>query len=200
MRLIQTSCIFPVPRPGETAAFYESLGFQAAEVRRGERPQIRLYRDQVELVLIQGSAVITMPNRALYGDGCDVYVYVDHPGKLEKEFQRRGAKLVRTLADTQNREFILEDIDGRWLSFGSKTPLKRSPRWYRIYSAAYLAALLLVFLLSVFLPGTRAVCLILCYLMLALELGIQLSLGKMTARAAALLLLLVLLFSYFRVL
>lgn len=199
MRFTGTSCIFPVPRPGKTAEFYQSLGFRTSEVRWGERSQIRLYRDQVELVLIQGSAVAVMPNRALYGGGCDVYIYVDRPADLEKEFQRKGARLVRTLEDTQGREFVLEDIDGRWLAFCSRSSAPE-PGWYRPCSGAYLAVLLAVFLVSVLLPEARAVCLVLCYLMLILDVAVQLSLRKMSVRTAALLLLLALLFSYLRAL
>lgn len=201
MRFTGASCILPVPRPEKTAAFYESLGFQAREVRRGERRQIRLYRDQAELVLIQAGAVTAMPNRVLYGGGCDVYLYTDDPAGLEKEFRRKGAKLVRTLADTQGREFVLEDVDGRWLAFCAPVSRKPAdPPWYKAYSVGYLAVLLAVFLASLLLPGAKALCLILCYLLLALDLIIQLRLGKITLRAAALLLLLALLFSYLRVL
>ena len=41
---------------------------------------------------------------------------------LEAEFREKGAKIVRPLqlTDYNNREFVLEDIDGRWLAFGMK--------------------------------------------------------------------------------
>ena len=201
MRFTGVSCILPVPRPAKTAAFYESLGFRAVEVRRGERTQIRLYRDQAELILVQSPAVTTMPNRALYGEECDVYLYTDNPAALEKEFRRKGAKLVRSLADTRGQEFLLEDIDGRWLSFRAPFSARpKDPPWYRAYSAGYLALLLAVLLVSVLLPEARAVCLLLGYLLLAVELAVQLRLRKITVRAAALLALLALLFSYLRVL
>ncbi|BCZ47293.1 hypothetical protein psyc5s11_33600 [Clostridium gelidum] len=41
---------------------------------------------------------------------------------LQNEFISKGAKIVRPLhmTDYNNMEFVLEDIDGRWISFGIK--------------------------------------------------------------------------------
>jgi hypothetical protein len=41
---------------------------------------------------------------------------------LLDEFERNGAKIVRPLhkTDYNNWEFVLEDIDGRWIAFGMK--------------------------------------------------------------------------------
>ena len=44
------------------------------------------------------------------------------PQSLEQEYRSRGVKIVRNLnmTDYQNKEFVIEDIDGRWLAFGLK--------------------------------------------------------------------------------
>jgi hypothetical protein len=41
---------------------------------------------------------------------------------LQNEFESNGAKIVRPLqkTDYNNWEFVLEDIDGRWIAFGIK--------------------------------------------------------------------------------
>ena len=41
---------------------------------------------------------------------------------IEKEFAEKDVKFVKQLniTDYNNKEFVLEDIDGRWLAFGLK--------------------------------------------------------------------------------
>ena len=62
------------------------------------------------------------PNRELYGYGYDAYLYTDDQEKLEKEFLEKGVKIVKPLnvTDYKNKEFVIEDIDGRWIAFGLK--------------------------------------------------------------------------------
>jgi len=62
------------------------------------------------------------PNRELYGYGEDAYFITDEQEALQNEFIGKGAKIVRELqkTDYHNREFIVEDIDGRWIAFGIK--------------------------------------------------------------------------------
>lgn len=63
-----------------------------------------------------------MPNRTLYGYGYDAYLYTENQELLEKEFTEKEVKFVKCLntTDYQNKEFVIEDIDGRWLAFGLK--------------------------------------------------------------------------------
>jgi len=76
----------------------------------------------VEIILLQANTDRIQTNRELYGYGYDAYLYTDNQEKLEKRFVSRDVKVVRPLAvtDYQNREFVIEDIDGRWLAFGLK--------------------------------------------------------------------------------
>jgi len=41
---------------------------------------------------------------------------------LQEEFKKSGANIVRELFNTDyhNKEFVIEDIDGRWIGFGIK--------------------------------------------------------------------------------
>jgi hypothetical protein len=46
----------------------------------------------------------------------------ERQAELEQEFSHRGANIVKALntTDYNNLEFVVEDIDRRWLGFGVK--------------------------------------------------------------------------------
>lgn len=123
MSLTGLSCIFPVPDIKKTAEFYVSgLGFRAVEYLECKEPHICLYKDKIEILLLQANTAAISPNRALYGYGYDAYLYTDSQELLEKEFSAKGIKIVKTLdvTDYRNKELVIEDIDGRWIAFGCK--------------------------------------------------------------------------------
>lgn len=125
MSIIGLSCIFPVPDIRKTVAFYiTKLGFRTVEYLECEEPHICLYFDKIEIILLQANTEKIIPNRELYGYRYDAYLYIDYQEDLEKEFISKGVKVVRHLnvTDYSNREFVIEDIDGRWLAFGLKQP------------------------------------------------------------------------------
>lgn len=117
------SCIFPVPDIKKTSNYYvEKLGFRAVEYLDCQEPHICLYRDNTEIILLQANTDKVIPNRILYGYGYDVYFYTDKQEEIEKEYIDKGVKFARPLnvTDYKNKEFVIEDIDGRWLAFGLK--------------------------------------------------------------------------------
>lgn len=123
MRMIGLSCIFPVPKIKETAEFYTSkLNFRAVEYLKCKEPHICLYKDDVEIILLQANVGEVLPNRKLYGYGYDAYLYTKDLVQLEKEFMIRGIKIIKRLnmTDYQNNELVVEDCDGRWVAFGVK--------------------------------------------------------------------------------
>ncbi|WP_372008378.1 VOC family protein [Paenibacillus chitinolyticus] len=119
-----TSClqIFPVPRPGETAGFYERLGFRAVYYLEASEPHVCLYKDAVEIVLTKSKMDEVVPNRVVHGYGYDAYLITDSQEEIEAELVRLGVKIVRPLSvtDYDNRELVFEDIDGRWIAVGKK--------------------------------------------------------------------------------
>lgn len=122
MRLRGLSCIFPVLDIEKTAEYYElKLGFRAVRYLECKEPHICLYRDGAEIILLKANAP-AIPNRTLYGYGYDAYLYIEKQELLEKEFAEKGVKFAKHLniTDYQNKEFVVEDIDGRWLAFGLK--------------------------------------------------------------------------------
>ena len=123
MSLRGLSCIFPIPDIKKTAEYYvEKLGFRAVEYLECQEPHICLYRDEAEIILLQANTNQVLPNRTLYGYGFDAYLYTEDQELLEKEFLDKGVNFARRLniTDYQNKEFVIEDIDGRWLAFGLK--------------------------------------------------------------------------------
>lgn len=85
-------------------------------------PHICLYRDTTEIILTQSNKQQVIPNRELYGYGYDAYFITKKQEELQRELISSNVKIVRSLGDTdyKNREFVVEDIDGRWLAFGIK--------------------------------------------------------------------------------
>ena len=123
MSLRGLSCIFPVPDMEKTAEFYEQkLGFRGVKYLDCKEIHICLYRDDAEIILLKANTASITPNRTLYSYGYDAYLYTDKQELLEKEFSEKGVKFVKHLniTDYQNKEFVVEDIDGRHLAFGLK--------------------------------------------------------------------------------
>ena len=115
--------VFPTPNIEETAKYYnEVLGFRVVKYLDVKEPHVCLYRSEVEVVLLKAKSNKVYTNRELYGHGEDAYFITDNQESLQNEFIIKGAKIVRPLhlTDYNNLEFVLEDIDGRWLSFGKK--------------------------------------------------------------------------------
>ena len=122
MYLRGLSCIFPVPDITKTAQFYtEKLGFRAVAYLECEEPHICLYRDDAEIILLKANTCV-VPNRKLYGYGYDAYLYTAEQEMLEKELIAKEVTFIThlTTTDYQNKQFVIEDIDGRWLAFGLK--------------------------------------------------------------------------------
>ena len=121
--LLMSHCVFPCPNIELTASFYvNALGFRAVEHLAAREPHICLYRDDTEIILTSANTERVFPNRELYGYGYDAYFITKNQEELQNEFVHNGAKLVKPLqlADYNNLEFVIEDIDGRWLAFGIK--------------------------------------------------------------------------------
>lgn len=128
--LFSSHCVFPTPDIEKTARYYESrLGFRPVAYLDAKEPHICLYRDRTEIILTKTNGRKVMPNRELYGYGYGAYFITDNQERLQEEYETRGVKIVRRLArtDYHNREFVIEDIDGRWIGFGLKENPLRQP-------------------------------------------------------------------------
>lgn len=81
-----------------------------------------MYKDNIEIILTQADNGEIKPNRILYGYGYDAYIYTNNQLELQKKLEKAGVKIAIPLTQTDynNKEFVIEDIDGRWLAFGLK--------------------------------------------------------------------------------
>ena len=121
-----SSCAIVLVTPDiESAARYyrEVLGFRVVEHYEQAEKFAALYRDSVEIVLVQAQFGKVQPNRARYGAGFDAYLVPESPRAVDEfyeEIRARGAKIVQPPARTAygSREFVLEDIDGRLIGVG----------------------------------------------------------------------------------
>lgn len=122
-KLLKSHCIFPTPDIERTANFYEqNMGFKIVRYLEAEEPHICLYRDSTEIILTKTNGKKVIPNRELYGYGYDAYFITNNQEALQQEFTISNVKIVRSLniTDYKNKEFVIEDIDGRWIAFGIK--------------------------------------------------------------------------------
>ena len=123
MELFASHCVFPTPDICATAEYYEKmLGFRRVDYLEAKEKHICLYRDGVEFILTQSNGQKVLPNNMLYGYGGDAYVIVKDQQALQDELEAKGVKIIQRLhkTDYHNREFVIEDIDGRWIYFGIK--------------------------------------------------------------------------------
>jgi predicted lactoylglutathione lyase len=114
--------IFPCPNMQATAAYYEKLGFRAVAYLSGSEPHIRLYRDQIELMLTQSALNRIFPNRKQYGYGYDAYFITDQQAAMQQELVEKGVAIVQPLVVTEygNKVFVFEDVDERWIAVGNR--------------------------------------------------------------------------------
>ena len=123
MNLFASHCVFPTPDICKTAEFYEKkLGFRRVDYLDAMEKHICLYRDGVEFILTQSNGQRVIPNHELYGYGGDAYIIAVDQQALQDEFETKGVKILQRLhkTDYNNREFVIEDIDGRRIYFGIK--------------------------------------------------------------------------------
>ncbi|MTI65373.1 MAG: hypothetical protein FH753_02095 [Firmicutes bacterium] len=82
-----------------------------------------MYRDSVELVVVQSKFGNVKSNTKRYGSGYDVYIdpdIVKGVDILYQEFVSKGVKIASKPSKTDygSYEFVLEDIDGRLIGIG----------------------------------------------------------------------------------
>jgi len=106
----------------KTAEFYEHIGFRAESYLDSVEPHICLYRDRIEIVLTKSNQEYIVPTREIHGYGYDAYLITDNQEEMEQGFSELGVKIVRPLltTDYNNKEFVFEDIDRRWIAVGKK--------------------------------------------------------------------------------
>jgi catechol 2,3-dioxygenase-like lactoylglutathione lyase family enzyme len=107
-----------------TVDFYTGkLGFKAAKHYDKTDKFASIYRDSIEIVIVQAKHGCVESNTLRYGTGYDAYI---DPDTLEgvdafyKEFKAKGVKIISEPGKTDygSYEFVIEDVDGRLIGIG----------------------------------------------------------------------------------
>ena len=123
-RLDSAAAVFVTPDVRRTAGYYRDVfGFRAVEHYDAAEPFAAIYRDGVEILLVQARHGEVQPNRVRYGAGYDVYLdpdTVEGVDAMYRELMAKGARVVGEPAMTGygSYEFVVEDVDGRLIGIG----------------------------------------------------------------------------------
>jgi catechol 2,3-dioxygenase-like lactoylglutathione lyase family enzyme len=123
-RLDNVAPVLITPDIRRTAAYYRDvLGFRVVEHYEAEESFAAVYRDSIEIILVQARHGEVMPNRARHGAGFDVYLDPDTVEGVDDfyaEFKAKGARIHTEPAMTPygSYEFVVEDVDGRLIGIG----------------------------------------------------------------------------------
>ncbi len=107
-----------------TAKYYvEVLGFSYAHHFDKIENFATLYRDEIEIVVVQRQRGVIEANQVRYGAGYDAYIDPDTlegVNLLYQEFKTKGVKLLDEphITDYGSLEFSFEDCDGRIIGVG----------------------------------------------------------------------------------
>ncbi len=140
MKIVDALIIFPVNDMDKTADFYvNKMGFRCVKYLDVAEPHVCLYRDAIEIILTRAEGEV-VPNRIRYGYGEDAYIITSEQESLQEEFRSKGVTVVKevSMTDYGNKEFIIQDIDGRQLVFGVKqwNDADEDKQWEELYSRA----------------------------------------------------------------
>jgi catechol 2,3-dioxygenase-like lactoylglutathione lyase family enzyme len=92
-RLVNVAPVLPTPDVRRTAAYYrDALGFKVVEHYDAEEAFATLYRDSVELVLIQTRHGDVQSNTARYGAGFDLYMTRSKPSTQSMKSCKPGER------------------------------------------------------------------------------------------------------------
>ena len=123
-RLVNAVVVFVAPDARKTVAYYQDvLGFRVVEHFDKEESFAALYRDEIEIIVVQSRFGNVVSNQERFGAGYDAYL---DPADLEDvdtlytEWVQKGAKIITPpcLTPYGCYEFVLEDIDGRRIGVG----------------------------------------------------------------------------------
>ncbi len=123
-RLANAAVVFVTPDVQKTAEYYRDvLGFRVAEHFDKEEKLAALYRDAVEIIVVQSKHGTVLSNQERYGARYDAYLdpeEVEDVDPLHAELKEKGAKILSppSLTSYGCYEFVLEDIDGRRIGVG----------------------------------------------------------------------------------
>jgi catechol 2,3-dioxygenase-like lactoylglutathione lyase family enzyme len=123
-KLVNAVIVFVVSDAPKTAAYYRDvLGFRVVDHFDKEEAFAALYRDEIEMIVVQSRFGNVLSNQERYGAGYDAYIDpedIEDVDILYEEWKGKGAKILNPPALTAYGcyEFVVEDIDGRRIGIG----------------------------------------------------------------------------------
>lgn len=123
-RFSNAAIVFVAPDARKTADYYRDvLDFRIVEHYDNAEPFASLYRDTVEIIVVQAKFGSVVSNTARYGAGYDAYLDPENVAGVDvlyAELQKKGAVIESPPAMTPygSYEFVVEDIDGRRIGIG----------------------------------------------------------------------------------
>jgi len=108
----------------KTTEFYVSkLGFKYAKHFDKSETFSTVYRDSIEIIIMQKRKGKVESNTEKYGNGEDAYIVtdtVDGVKDVYNEYLNNGVKIIKEpcITDYGSLEFIFEDVDGRKIGVG----------------------------------------------------------------------------------
>jgi uncharacterized glyoxalase superfamily protein PhnB len=112
------------PDAVKTAEYYRDImGFKIVRHFDGKEKFAALYRDEIEIIVVQSEYGEVQSNQQKYGAGYDIYISPDTVEGVDliyAELRDRGAKIISAPQMTEygSYEFVVEDIDGRLIGIG----------------------------------------------------------------------------------
>jgi catechol 2,3-dioxygenase-like lactoylglutathione lyase family enzyme len=123
-RLVNAVIVFVAPDARKTVDYYRDvLGFRAVEHFDKDEMFAALYRDEIEILVVQARFGKVISNQERYGAGYDAYLdpqEINDVDTLYEEWEEKGAKILHPprLTPYGSYEFVFEDIDGRRIGVG----------------------------------------------------------------------------------
>ena len=124
VKLVNICPVFVSEDVRRTAEYYVNvLGFRYASHFDKADQFAALYRDSVEIVVVQKQKDKVESNRKRYGNGFDAYIDPDTLEGVDDLFHELQQKQVKILTEPRitdygSYEFVFEDIDGRVIGVG----------------------------------------------------------------------------------
>jgi catechol 2,3-dioxygenase-like lactoylglutathione lyase family enzyme len=133
-KLDNAAAVFVTPDVRRTADYYRDIfRFAVVEHYDAEEAFAAIYRDSVEILLVQAKHGEFQPNRVRYGAGFDIYLDPDTlegVDAMHAELKAKGARILAEPAMTPYGayEFLVEDVDGRLIGIGR---IREPERFFR---------------------------------------------------------------------
>ncbi len=124
VKLTNICPVFVSANAKETVRYYvDVLGFKYADHFDKIETFAAIYRDVIEIIIVQGKRGVVESNTRRYGAGYDAYIDTDTLAGVEalyQEYQGKGVKILTPphITDYGSLEFTFEDVDGRILGVG----------------------------------------------------------------------------------